>query len=79
MVQFDADPLDGPEIDSNDPSGTAMDVLMYMAGAGVFFALLATAQSTVTPLVADGLGMLPGLNTGGEGSNPGGISFGEIE
>jgi len=74
MVKFDADPLDGPEIDTSDPSGTAMDSVKYLLGAGVFFAMLAVAQSTVTPLAANVLGAVPGLNTGSEGDS--GLSFG---
>lgn len=78
MAQVDADPLDGPEIDTSDPAGTAMGVVKYMVGAGVFFALLAAAQSTVTPLVQSGLDAVPGVDSGsGEaitlGANGGGL------
>jgi len=78
MVKFDADPLDGPEVDSSDPAGTVKGMAMYIAGAGVFFALLATAQSTVTPAVNEVLGMVPGLQSGEDGSD-GLVSFGEVE
>jgi len=77
MVSFDADPLDGPEVSTSDPVGSVKGMGMYILGAGVFFALLAAAQATVTPAVQEGLDMVPFLNSGGSGSDM--IQFGDPE
>jgi len=77
MVSFDADPLDGPKVSTSDPAGTLKESFMYIVGAGVFFALLATAQSTVTPAVQGLLSSVPMLNSGGADS--GMIQFGNPE
>jgi len=77
MVDFNTDPLDGPEVDTSDAVGSVKGMAMYVLGAGVFFALLATAQSTVTPVVQNLFDALPGVNSGGSGS--GMIRFGNPE
>lgn len=77
MVSFDADPLDGPEISTSDPAGSAKAIILYLFGAGVFFALLAAAQSTVTPMVQSGLAMIPGVQTGSDADT--GMSWGSPE
>jgi len=77
MTSVDADPLDGPEIDTSDPVGSLKGAGMYIVGAGVFFALLAAAQQTVTPMVQSGLDMVPFIQSGGSGS--GMVRFGNPE
>lgn len=68
MVSFDANPLDGPRVSTSDPAGSAKRAMMYVIGAGIFFALLTTAQATVTPAVQSGLGRLPYVQTGNNDS-----------
>jgi len=77
MVEFSADPLDGPDVDTSDAFGSVKAMGMYILGAGVFFALLATAQNTVTPAVQSVFDAVPGLNSGGAGSQM--VQFGNPE
>jgi hypothetical protein len=48
---------------------------MYLVGAGLFFALLSTAQSTTQPLFQDLMDRVPGLNSGSDS----GVTFGNPE
>jgi len=77
MVSFDADPTDPPGIDTSDPSGTLKGWTGWVVIVGVMFAMLATAQATVTPMVQQGLSQLPVVNSGdgnmGIGTNGGGL------
>jgi len=77
MVKIEADPTDPPGINSSDPSGTVMNWTGWVLIVGVMFAMLATAQATVTPLVQQGLSQLPVINSGdgnmGIGTNGGGL------
>lgn len=77
MVSFDANPTDPPGIDTDDPGRTLKGWTGYVVIVGVMFAMLATAQATITPLVQSGLSQLPMLSTGDGnlelGTNGGGL------
>lgn len=70
MVSIDTDPLDGPRISTSDLGGSAKRSIMYLLGAGIFFAMLSAAQATVTPAAESALEMVPGVQTGGSDSGP---------
>jgi len=69
MVKVDADPLDGPTIDSSKPVDSVMSMGMYIVGAGVFFALLTAAQNTTQPFAQSVMNMVPGVNAGGSSTS----------
>lgn len=64
MVKFEGDLTDGPTVDTSRPGESIMDATKWMVGVGILFALLAAAQSTVTPVVQSGLSMVPGVSAG---------------
>lgn len=68
MAKFE-DPLtDTTWFDSSDLSGTVMTMITGVVGLGFLFTLMAVARSTVVPLVADVLEVIPGVSAGGSGS-----------
>jgi len=68
MADF-SDPLtDTTWLDTSDIPGSVMTSVVALVGLGILFTMISVAQSTVTPLIADVLGMVPGVNTGDAGS-----------
>jgi len=65
MVKIDADPTDGPTLDSSDPTGTLVSVVASLVGIGFFLALWQTASNTTQPVFQGLMNSVPGLNAGG--------------
>ena len=63
MVEI-SDPITETELaDTSDPSGSLVNMVMVLLGAGLFFALLSTARATVTPLAQSAFSAVPGVQT----------------
>jgi len=63
MVEI-SDPITDTELaDTSDPSGSIMNMVAVLVGAGLFFALLSAARATVTPLAQGVFGAVPGVQT----------------
>jgi len=68
MADF-TDPLtDTTWFDSSNISGTVMTMITGVVGLGFLFTLMAVARSTVVPVVADVLTIIPGVSAGDAGS-----------
>jgi len=67
------DVTESPEVDTSDPAGSLMSILMYVVSAGMIVALYSIGSETVAPWIQSVFGTLTG---GMAGDNSGGLAFG---
>lgn len=70
MVKFDGDLTNPPSISTSDATGTAKDWAGYAVVAGMAFAVLGIARTTVQPTLESALSMIPGVQTEGQAGGP---------
>jgi len=70
MVKFDGDLTNPPSINTSSIGKTAKDWAGFAVVAGMAFAVLGIARSTVQPTLESALSMIPGVQTEGEAGGP---------